>query len=235
MGIWTRFRLQTIITHQTENYEKFEAMRGSAVPLHMQDHPWIRCIFVLSTVPSVTFSSQKQGDFDMKKIAVVLASLLVVACASTPKTDSSHSSQANDKNTAATANAAPVSAAQIELSKLTAAIQNLEKQSDYFDYNKAIVKHEYLDVIRKEAEFIKTHKQDVVTLEGNADERGGDQYNLTLGDERAVAVEKSLQKLGVSAAQIKVVSLGKEKPRLSCHQEKCWKENRRVDFVHKLS
>lgn len=167
----------------------------------------------------------------MKKIAVVLASLLVVACASTPKTDSS---LANDKNTAASANVAPASAAEIELSKLTAAIQNLEKQSDYFDYNKALVKPQYQDVIRKEAEFIKTHKQDVVTLEGNADERGSNQYNLTLGDERAVAVEKSLQKLGVSAAQIKVVSLGKEKPRLSCHQEKCWKENRRVDFVHKL-
>lgn len=170
----------------------------------------------------------------MKKLAVVLASLLVVACASSPKTNSSLSTQANDKTNAAIANAAPASAAETELSKLTASIQNLEKQSDYFDYNKAIVKPEYQDVIRKEAEFIKTHKQDVVTLEGNADERGSDQYNLTLGSERAVAVEKSLQKLGVSAAQIKVVSLGKEKPRFSCHKEKCWKENRRVDFVHKL-
>lgn len=170
----------------------------------------------------------------MKKIAVVLASLLVVACASSPKTDSSHSSQGNENNTSATANTAPVTAAESELSQLTAAAQNLEKQSDYFDYNKAVVKHQYLDVIRKEAEFIKAHKQDVVTLEGNADERGSKQYNLTLGDERALAVEKSLQKLGVSASQIKVVSLGKEKPRLACHKEECWKENRRVDFVHKF-
>lgn len=164
----------------------------------------------------------------MKKMAVVMASLLVAACTSSHKADSL-ASQSNDKNTA------QVSTVAMDLSRLTAEIQKLEKQSDYFDYNKFAVKPEYQSVIQKEAEFIKNHKQDFVTLEGNADERGSDKYNLDLGDKRAIAVEKSLVKLGVPATQIKVVSLGEEKPRLTCHQEKCWKENRRVDFVHQLN
>ena len=165
----------------------------------------------------------------MKKMAVVMASLLVVACTSPHKADSSLAPQSSDKNTS------PVSAAGMDLSKLTAEIQKLEKQSDYFDYNKFAVKPEYQNVIQKEAEFIKNHSQDFVTLEGNADERGSNKYNLDLGNKRAIAVEKKLVILGVPPAQIKVVSLGEEKPRLTCHQEKCWKENRRVDFIHQLN
>ena len=169
----------------------------------------------------------------MKKMAVVLASIMVVACASTPKANSPQASQSNDNS--GNGNAASASAAGMDLSRLTADIQKLQQQSDYFDYNKFAVKPEYQTVIQKEAEFIKSHKQDYVTLQGNADERGSDQYNLELGNKRATAVAQSLEKLGVPATQIKVVSLGEEKPRLTCHQEKCWKENRRVDFVHQLN
>ncbi|ADE11159.1 OmpA family protein [Sideroxydans lithotrophicus] len=162
----------------------------------------------------------------MKKLAVILASLMVVACASTQKTNTS---QANENN--ATASAA---AAKVDLGKLNAEIQQMEKQSDYFDFNKYTVKSEYMNVIQKEAEFLKTHKNDVVTLQGNADERGSEKYNLGLGENRADAVAKVLEKDGVPADQIKMVSLGKDKPRLTCHKEKCWKENRRVDFLHNL-
>ncbi len=165
----------------------------------------------------------------MKKTAVVLASLLVAACNSTPKTGSSLGpATSGDK-------AAPVSAASVDLSSLTAEIQKLEARSDYFDFDKFAIKPEFQSVIQKEAEFIKSHRADFVTLEGNADERGSNKYNLELGNKRAAAVEQELVALGVSRAQIKVLSLGEEKPRLTCHQEKCWKENRRVDFVHQLN
>lgn len=166
----------------------------------------------------------------MKKLAVVIASLMVVACASSPK---NNISQANENSSAAAA--AEASAAKMEMSKLAAEMQQLQKQSDYFDFNKSTVKPEYLDILQKEAQFIKSHKQDVVTLEGNADERGSDKYNLSLGKNRAEAVAEILEKDGVAASQIKLISLGKDKPRLTCHAEKCWKENRRVDFLHNLS
>lgn len=167
----------------------------------------------------------------MKKVAVLLASLMVAACASSHKTDVSQAAQPDAANKA-TASAA---ADAMDLSKLNTEIQQLQKQSDYFDYNKYVVKAEYRGVLQKEAEFIKAHKNDVVTLEGNADERGSENYNMALGTNRAEAVAKSLETFGVPAGQIKFVSLGKDKPRLTCHAEKCWKENRRVDFSHNLS
>lgn len=171
----------------------------------------------------------------MKKIAVVLVSLLITACASAPKQEAAPVTQSNEKNISAPATTvAPVSDTETESKKLAAEIQELQKQSVYFDFDKSRVKAQYQSVIAKEAEFIKQHDNDVVTVEGNADERGSNEYNLALGSRRAKAVEKSLEILGVQAKQIKIVSYGEEKPRLTCHQEKCWKENRRADFVHTI-
>src|SRR5512135_2484979 len=151
----------------------------------------------------------------MKKVAIVLSALVVAACASTPKSDSSHTSQADEKTPAVTATSATAaSAAATELSLLNAEIQHLQKQSDYFDYDKSIIKPEYQALIQKQAEFIKGHKNDVVTLEGNADERGSEEYNQALGNRRAHAVLKSLVALGVPATQIRTVSFGEDKPRL---------------------
>ena len=114
-------------------------------------------------------------------------------------------------------------------------MRELEKQSIYFDFDRYAVKPEYRNIVQIQAEFIKAHKNAMVTVEGNADERGSNEYNLALGDKRANAVRKNLELLGVPATQIRAVSMGEEKPRLSCHEEKCWKENRRADFAHKLN
>ncbi len=190
----------------------------------------------------------------MRKITVVLVLLLLAACSSTPKTDSSQVTQPKEatKSSPATADSAakitpasssdiPASSSDIEAKRLAdearrlaAELKALQNKSVYFDFDKYVVKPEYMDVIRQQAEFIKARKNDIVTLEGNADERGSGEYNLALGDKRANAARKNLELLGVSATQIRVVSFGEEKPRLSCHEEKCWQENRRDDFIHKL-
>jgi peptidoglycan-associated lipoprotein len=172
----------------------------------------------------------------MKKTALILASLLVVACSSTHKVDTSPAPQTNTQSAATTSPVtAPMSAPEVAANKLAADLQGLQKESAYFDFDKFAVKPEFQDAILKQANFIKEHTNDVVTLEGNADERGSKEYNLALGNRRAKAVLNSLKRLGVSVSQIKTVGFGKEHPRLLCHEEKCWKENRRVDFVHKLN
>lgn len=169
----------------------------------------------------------------MKKIAVVLAALLIAACSSTQKPAATQTPPADNKaNASATASQ---SAAEVAANKLAAEQQALQQDSVYFDFNKHAVKPDYQNAIQKQANFIKEHKNDVVTLEGNADERGSEQYNLVLGSKRAEAVKHKLLSLGVPAGQIRTVSYGKAKPRLQCHEEKCWKENRRVDFAHKLN
>jgi len=162
----------------------------------------------------------------MKKIAVVLVALMVVACSSTSKTNPSQAAPAN------TPNATPASASETAPGKVAAEEVANQQQSIYFDFDKSIVKPEYRAVIRKEATYMKANKNDVVTVEGNCDERGSAEYNLALGQRRADAAKKQLMASGVPASRIKTTSWGKEKPKLLCHEEKCWKENRRVDFVH---
>ncbi|HEX6838275.1 MAG TPA: peptidoglycan-associated lipoprotein Pal [Polyangia bacterium] len=67
-----------------------------------------------------------------------------------------------------------------------------------------------------------------VTIEGNADERGTEEYNMALGDRRARSVAGYLQSLGASQAQVATVSYGKENPECQEHDEACWARNRRA-------
>jgi peptidoglycan-associated lipoprotein len=168
----------------------------------------------------------------MKKIAVVLVSLLFAACASAPKPSSQAAE--NSAPQPSTVTTASVSPSELESTKLAAEVQALEQQSIYFDLDQSAIKSEYKDVLQKQADFLKDNKNDTVTIQGNCDERGSPEFNLSLGEKRADAARKNLELLGVPASQIKTVSFGLEKPRLTCHEEKCWKENRRDDFVHTL-
>lgn len=172
----------------------------------------------------------------MKKFGIILATLLVTACASTPATKTEPAAQTeNEKAAATTPSTAQTTGAETEAVKLNDEMQNLQKQSVYFDFDKFTVKSEFRDTVEKQAAFIKSHSNDVVTLEGNADERGSSEYNLALGAKRANAVKTSLKVMGVAVSRIKETSYGEEKPRQTCHEESCWKENRRVDFVHNLN
>ena len=186
----------------------------------------------------------------MKNIVISLIVLLLSACASTPNikpapvSESSKSispaPSAKSNTTSNTMNSADIearrlAAEKLAAEKLAAEIRNLQKQSVYFDFDKSELKPEYRDVIQQQAAFLNAHRNDVVTVEGNCDERGSDEYNLALGDKRANTAQKSLEVLGVLPTQIKTVSFGNEKPRLTCHEEKCWKEDRRDDFNHKLN
>ena len=67
-----------------------------------------------------------------------------------------------------------------------------------------------------------------VTIEGNADERGTEEYNMALGDRRARAVAGYLGSLGASQQQVATVSYGKENPECKEHDEACWAKNRRA-------
>jgi peptidoglycan-associated lipoprotein len=69
-----------------------------------------------------------------------------------------------------------------------------------------------------------------VSIAGNADERGTEEYNLALGDRRATTVKSYLETLGASALQLKTVSYGKENPLCTEHDEECWAKNRRAEM-----
>ena len=70
-----------------------------------------------------------------------------------------------------------------------------------------------------------------LTIEGHCDERGSDEYNIALGDRRAQASKDYLVQVGILAAQLNLISYGKEKPVCQEHDEACWQRNRRIHIV----
>jgi peptidoglycan-associated lipoprotein len=108
----------------------------------------------------------------------------------------------------------------------------LANRSVYFDFDSYSVRADGKPVVENHSAYLSKNNGRKVLIQGNTDERGGTEYNLALGQKRAEAVRKSMTTLGVSDGQLEAVSLGKEKPKASGHDEAAWAENRRADIVY---
>jgi peptidoglycan-associated lipoprotein len=86
-------------------------------------------------------------------------------------------------------------------------------------------------VVNANADMLRKYPTWVVTIEGHCDERGTAEYNLALGERRAVAVKTYLVSLGISPDRLRTVSYGKEFPFDPGHTEESWSKNRRAQFV----
>jgi peptidoglycan-associated lipoprotein len=109
----------------------------------------------------------------------------------------------------------------------------LAKRSVYYPLDVSVVQPEDRPLVAEHAKYLAAHTSVNVRLEGNCDERGSNEYNLALGQRRADGVKKLLLAGGATAGQIQAVSNGEEKPKATCHAEKCWKENRRTDLIYR--
>ena len=83
----------------------------------------------------------------------------------------------------------------------------------------------------KDVEWLKKWTSTKVMVEGHADSRGTNEYNLALGERRADAVRDYLVSLGVPTDRITIVSKGEEQPFCSEESESCWQQNRRGHFI----
>ena len=101
----------------------------------------------------------------------------------------------------------------------------------YFEYDSSAITSEAEATLKQFADFAKKNDVKGVTLEGHCDERGTREYNLALGDRRAVAVKRYLVGLGLSADQVTTISYGKERPAVDGHDEASWAKNRRGVIV----
>ncbi len=170
---------------------------------------------------------------NIKNFALILASaILLVACSSPVKLDDNKAPVLeSDVNTGADARSVnTVDAGSVDLLHQPGDI--LSKHSIYFDVDRYIVKDEFKSVIEAHAQYLNSHKNRNIIIQGNTDDRGGREYNLALGQKRAEAVRKALILLGVSDSQIEAVSLGKEKPKALGNDESSYTENRRSDIVY---
>lgn len=106
------------------------------------------------------------------------------------------------------------------------------KRSIYFDYDVFSVKKDFESMLELHGKYLASNPSVSIKVEGNADERGGTEYNLALGQKRAEAVALVMKVFGVKPSQVEAVSWGKEKPKATGHDEAAWAENRRVDLVY---
>lgn len=101
----------------------------------------------------------------------------------------------------------------------------------FFDYDKYNLRNTDQSVLSQDAAFLKSHPEMKVVIGGYCDERGSNEYNLALGENRADTAQKMLLASGIPPSRIRVVSYGKEKPFCSDETESCWQENRRAGFA----
>jgi peptidoglycan-associated lipoprotein len=101
----------------------------------------------------------------------------------------------------------------------------------FFAYDQADLSDRARASLQKNADYLKKWTSTRVTVEGHADSRGTNEYNLALGERRAAAVRDYLASLGIPAARMAVVSRGEESPVCGDDNEGCWAKNRRGAFV----
>jgi len=100
----------------------------------------------------------------------------------------------------------------------------------YFSFDQTVIQPSMRPVIEANVNYMKNHPTISVIIEGNTDERGTNEYNMALGEKRAINVAKYMIALGISKNRLHTVSLGEERPLFMEQTEYAYKYNRRVDF-----
>lgn len=103
-------------------------------------------------------------------------------------------------------------------------------QKVYFDYNSFALRPDAISTLNENAEKIKQAPNILIQIEGHCDERGTQEYNLALGEKRALAVRDYLMTLGIPGTRLVTISYGEERPAADGSDESAWKFNRRSEF-----
>ena len=102
----------------------------------------------------------------------------------------------------------------------------------YFDYDKHSLRPDAVQTLQADStelrDILKNYPNYKLVIEGYADERGSDEYNLVLGDARAKSAKDYLVQIGIPSNQLSVISYGKERQICADHTEACWQKNRRI-------
>jgi len=103
----------------------------------------------------------------------------------------------------------------------------------HFAFDRSEISPEAAQVLDVSAQWLRDNPSHLLLIEGHADERGTNEYNLALGDRRARASMNYLVSHGVKTNRISVISYGEERPTCTSHTEACWEQNRRAHFAVK--
>ena len=172
----------------------------------------------------------------ISRIAMAIAALALAACSTTKLAETADVSG----KAVAAAPASPALAPAPAKSAVAAVVADhlnpssliSKERSVYFDFDQFVIKANDGPLIERQGKYLASKQNLAIRVEGNADERGGREYNLALGQKRADAVVRALKVYGVSEKQLEAVSFGSEKPAMQGHDEVVWAQNRRVDLAY---
>ena len=173
----------------------------------------------------------------MKKLLIAsVAAALLTACGSAVKLDNVGVEDRTGKTTLADSQSA--SKVQSVVASNDASKSNLDAMSAsnrvvYFDFDSFAIRSEFQSVLENHARLLKSDKTKKISIDGHTDERGGREYNLSLGQKRAEAVRKALALLGVAENQMEAVSFGKEKPAVAGSTDLAMEKNRRAEINYR--
>lgn len=105
-----------------------------------------------------------------------------------------------------------------------------EDEDIHFDFDKYVLTPQSMMILDDKAAYLREHPRVRVLVEGHADDRGSNEYNLALGDRRANSAKNYLVKSGVAESRITTISYGEEQPLCMQQSESCWYRNRRGHF-----
>lgn len=100
----------------------------------------------------------------------------------------------------------------------------------YFDYDRSSIRPEFQPVLEGAAGWLNDRPEMQLLIEGHCDERGTDEYNLALGERRALSVRRYLVGLGIAPDRLHTISYGEEQPEVMGGDEAAWAKNRRAEF-----
>jgi peptidoglycan-associated lipoprotein len=164
-------------------------------------------------------------------VVLVPGFLLMTSCAqkSAVATDTTQKTAPPPAETSGSTSEADM---QAEAAKRAAemAMNQFVNEHIYFAFDSAALSAMAQDTLKRKAQWLRENPDAMVTIEGNCDERGTNEYNLALGERRAESARAYLVDLGISASRLSTISYGEERPLDPRHNEEAWAKNRNDQF-----
>ena len=172
-----------------------------------------------------------------KGLVISFVFLLVFALSSCARTGV-ESGLSSDDTQLGTSRSQIVPAREFErsgaLPSLEGFVSHHDLQDIHFAFDRSVLTHESIAALNRDAEWFKKNPTTLILIEGHADERGTNEYNLALGERRAKAAKDYLVSVGIKYSRVSQISYGEERPVCKESTEECWAKNRRDHFMVKM-
>ncbi len=174
----------------------------------------------------------------MKKMSVLklmtmiaMAALLAVGCAKKPAPEAAAPAAPMEQPVVTEMPAQPMqeqAVTEMPVAPEMAAVPGLQRV--LFAFDQYTLSDQARETLAGNAAWMKANPGAKVVIEGHCDERGSDEYNLALGERRALAAQAYLVSLGIDSTRLSTISYGEERPLAAGHDEEAWAQNRRDEF-----